>query len=201
MPCAAYQACCAPAFSNPQVQTTPLGTPGSQSNHFDRTEKHRKTDMRLFREFAFTAALTLGALASFADAQAHEMKIGDLVIDHPWSRQSPMGATVAAGFLTITNNGKEEDRLLKATAAITPNVQLHDMKMDGDVMKMVEIAGGIAIPPGATVELKPMSQHIMFMDLKAPVKEGDVVAGTLTFEKAGTVDIQYEVMAPNTGMH
>ncbi len=157
--------------------------------------------MRLFRDFAFTAALTLGALASFADAQAHEMKIGDLVIDHPWSRQSPMGATVAAGFLTITNNGKEEDRLLKATAAITPNVQLHDMKMDGDVMKMVEIAGGIAIPPGATVELKPMSQHIMFMDLKAPVKEGDVVAGTLTFEKAGPVDIQYEVMAPNTGMH
>lgn len=157
--------------------------------------------MKLFKEIAFTATLTLAAFASLADARAHEIKVGDLVIGHPWSRQSPMGASVAAGFLTITNNGTQEDRLVKATAAITPNVQLHDMKMDGDVMKMVEIPGGIVIPPGATVELKPMSLHIMFMDLKAPVKAGEVVAGTLTFEKAGSVDIEYEVMAPNTGMN
>lgn len=157
--------------------------------------------MRLFKEVAFAAALTLGALVNLTGAQAHEIRIGDLVIGHPWSRQSPMGAGVAAGFLTITNTGKEEDRLIKATAAVSPNVQLHDMKMDGDVMKMVEIPGGIAIAPGATVELKPMSLHIMFMDLKAPVKEGESFAGTLTFEKAGTVDVQYEVMAPNTGMH
>lgn len=157
--------------------------------------------MRPFKEVAFAAALTLGALFSFADADAHEIKVGHLVIGHPWSRQSPMGADVAAGFMTITNTGTEEDRLLKATAAITPNVQLHEMKMDGDVMKMAEITGGIAIPPGATVQLKPMSLHIMFMDLKAPVTEGDAIAGTLTFEKAGTVDIDYDVMAPNTGMN
>lgn len=157
--------------------------------------------MKLFKEIAFAAALTLGAMVSFADAQAHEVKIGDLVIGHPWARQSPMGTDVAAGFMTITNTGKDEDRLVKATASITSTVQLHEMKMEGDVMKMAEVPGGIVIPPGATVELKPKSLHIMFMGLKAPVKEGEVIAGTLTFEKAGTADVEYEVMAPNAGMN
>ena len=156
--------------------------------------------MKLFKEVTFAAALTLGAVFSFSDAQAHEIKIGDLVIGHPWARQSPMGADVAAGFMTITNNGKEEDRLVKATATISPTVQIHEMKMEGDVMKMAEIPGGIVIPPGATVELKPKSLHIMFMGLNAPVKEGETITGTLTFEKAGTVDIDYDVMAPNAGM-
>lgn len=157
--------------------------------------------MKLFKEVTFAAALTLGAVFSFSDAQAHEIKIGDLVIGHPWARQSPMGADVAAGFMTITNNGKETDRLVKATASVAPTVQLHEMKMEGDVMKMAEIPGGIVIPPGATVELKPMSLHIMFMNLKAPIKEGEVITGTLTFEKAGAVNVEYEVMAPNAGMN
>jgi copper(I)-binding protein len=157
--------------------------------------------MKMFKEVAFAAALTLGAMVSFADAQAHEIKVGDIVIGHPWARQSPMGADVAAGFMTITNTGKEEDRLVKATASVTPTVQLHEMKMEGDVMKMSEIPGGIVIPPGATVELKPKSLHVMFMDLKAPMKEGEVIAGTLTFEKAGTVEVDYDVMAPNAGMN
>ena len=147
--------------------------------------------MKLFKEVTFAAALTLGAVFSFSDAQAHEIKIGDLVIGHPWARQSPMGADVAAGFMTITNNGKEADRLVKATASVAPTVQLHEMKMEGDVMKMSEVPGGIVIPPGATVELKPMSLHIMFMDLKAPIKEGE----------AGAVNVEYEVMAPNAGMN
>lgn len=157
--------------------------------------------MKLFKEFTFAAALTLGALLSLADAKAHEIKVGNLVIGHPWARQSPMGTDVAAGFLTITNTGKDEDRLVKATASITSTVQIHEMKMEGDVMKMSEIPGGIVIPPGATVELKPMSLHIMFMALKAPIKEGETVAGTLTFENAGTADVEYEVMAPNAGMN
>lgn len=157
--------------------------------------------MKLFKEISFAAALTLGSLLSLADAHAHEVKVGDLVIGHSWARQSPMGADVAAGYMTITNTGKVDDRLVKATAAITATVQLHEMKMEGDVMKMAEIPGGIVIPAGATIELKPKSLHIMFMDLKAPVMEGEEMAGTLTFEKAGTVDIEYEVRAPDAGMH
>ncbi len=124
----------------------------------------RINDMRLIKEFAFAAALTLGSLISIGSGHAHEIKVGDIVIGHPWSRQSPMHADVAAGFMLITNEGKEDDRLVKATAEISPKVQLHDMKIDGDVMKMVELPEGIPIPAGGEVELKPKSLHIMFMD-------------------------------------
>lgn len=157
--------------------------------------------MKLFKEITFAAALSLAAVFTLADAQAHEVKIGDLVINHPWSRQSPMSASVAAGFLTITNNGKQDDRLVKASSEISPMVQIHDMKMEGDVMKMDELPDGLVIPAGATLELKPRSLHIMFMGLKSPVSEGESFDGTLTFEKAGTVSVDYEVRAPNAGMN
>ena len=158
--------------------------------------------MKLFKEIAFAAALSLAAVFTLADAQAHEVKIGDLVIHHPWSRQSPMSASVAAGFLTITNNGQQDDRLVKASSEISPVVQIHDMTMEGDVMKMVELPDGIVIPAGATVKLKPKSLHIMFMDVKQQPGEGTSFTGTLTFEKAGTVTIDYEVAAPGAdAMH
>ena len=158
--------------------------------------------MKLFKEIAFAAALSLAAVFTLADAQAHEVKIGDLVIHHPWSRQSPMSASVAAGFLTITNNGQQDDRLVKASSDISPVVQIHDMTMEGDVMKMVELPDGIVIPAGATVKLKPKSLHIMFMDVKQQPGEGTSFTGTLTFEKAGTVTIDYEVAAPGAdAMH
>jgi copper(I)-binding protein len=147
--------------------------------------------MRSFTKALIASGLTLAALLGSADA--HEIKAGDLVIDHPWARQSPKGAQVAAGYMTIINNGKQDDRLIKATAEISATAQIHDMKMEGDVMKMTEMAEGIVIPAGGSVVLKPKSLHIMFLGLKTPVEEGQVFAGTLTFEKAGTVDIEYEV--------
>ena len=156
--------------------------------------------MKLLKEIAFASALSLAALFTLADAQAHEVKLGDLVIHHPWSRQSPMAADVAAGFMTITNNGKEDDRLVKATSEISSSAQIHDMKMSGDVMKMVELPDGLVIPAGGTVKLKPKSLHIMFMGLKRQVTEGEEFTGTLTFEKAGTVTVDYEVAAPGGDM-
>ena len=157
--------------------------------------------MNRFTEIAFATALTLGALFGFADAEAHEIKAGSLVIGHPWSRQSPMAADVAAGFMVITNEGEEADRLLKVETPISAMVQLHDMTMEGDVMKMAELPDGIAIPPGATVELKPKSLHIMFMGLKSQPLEGESFAATLTFEKAGRVDVEFEVLAPTAHMN
>jgi hypothetical protein len=156
--------------------------------------------MRLVREITFAMALTAASLVSITTGHAHETKIGNLTIEHAWSRQSPMGGSVAAGFMIITNAGSEDDRLVKATASISTNVQIHDMKMEGDVMKMVELPEGVVIPAGATVELKPRSLHIMFMDVTTPAKEGDIITGTLVFERAGTAEIEYEVMAPNAGM-
>jgi periplasmic copper chaperone A len=153
--------------------------------------------MRHLNHIAFAVALTLGALGASSIGHAHEVKIGNLVISHPWSRQSPMKADVAAGYLTVKNTGSEDDRLLKATAVITQKVQLHDMKIENDVMKMFELPSGIAIPAGQTVELKPKSLHVMFMDLKSQVIEGEQIKGTLVFEKAGTVAVDFEVVAPS----
>ena len=109
-------------------------------------------------------------------------------------------ASAAAGYMKITNTGTEDDRLLSATATITGNVQLHDMKMEGEVMKMVELTDGIVIPAGQTVELKPKSLHVMFQDIESIPVEGSYFNGTLVFEKAGSGQVEYEMMAPNAGM-
>jgi len=156
--------------------------------------------MRSIRTFAFAVTLAFVAVASITGSHAHEMKIGELSIDHPWSRQPLPGANVAAGFMQITNNGKADDRLIEATATISGNVQIHEMSMDNGVMKMAELTDGLLIPAGATVTLKPGSYHLMFMDLKERPVEGTAFEGTLTFEKAGTVDVSYDVEAPNAGM-
>jgi copper(I)-binding protein len=157
--------------------------------------------MKPVRQIALAAAITFAGLCSAAISQSHELKVGSLVITHPWSRQSPRAADVAAGFFSVTNTGTEDDRLVKATASISPMVQLHDMQMDGDVMKMVELPGGIAIPAGTTVDLKPGSLHVMFMQLKQPVMVGEEIRGTLVFEKAGPVEVQFEVLDPDAGMN
>lgn len=156
--------------------------------------------MTLFKQIILASTLTLASVMAIASGEAHEVKLGDLVIHHPWSRQSPMAADVAAGFMTITNTGKVDDRLVKATSEISTTTQIHDMKMVGDVMKMAELPDGLVIPAGATVKLKPKSLHLMFMGLKSAVMEGEEFSGTLTFEKAGTVTVEYEVAAPGGDM-
>jgi periplasmic copper chaperone A len=156
--------------------------------------------MKLFKEIAFACVLTLAAFVTTPGAFAHEIKVGNLVISHPWSRQSPMGADVSAGFMKITNTGTEDDKLISATADIAPVVQLHDMKMDGDTMKMFEVEGGIVIPAGKTVELKPKSLHIMFMQVPKQPMVDTSFKGALVFEKAGKVDIDYEVVDANATM-
>ena len=156
--------------------------------------------MHLIKELAFAIALTGASLISSVAGHAAEVTAGALTISDPWSRQSPMAGNVAAGFMTITNVGTEDDRLVKASATISPNVQLHDMKMDGDVMRMVELPEGIVIPAGGTVVLKPRSLHVMFLDMPAQPREGETFTGTLVFEKAGTVEITFEVKGPMAGM-
>ncbi|MEP9355356.1 DUF1775 domain-containing protein [Xanthobacter sp. KR7-65] len=126
------------------------------------------------------------AVARVAQADA-------LVIDAPWSRATPGGAKVAGGFLRITNTGTTPDRLVGGTFARSSEVQVHEMGMSNGVMTMRQLTGGLEIPPGQTVELAPGGYHLMFTGLTTPLKEGETVSGTLTFEKAGKVDVSYEV--------
>ena len=142
---------------------------------------------------AFAALFLASALVTFAapGAFAHEFKIGAIEIVHPWSRATPGGAKVAIGYLVIKNEGAEPDRLVSATAEVAGSVALHEMAMTNGVMTMRPVTGGIVIPAHGEIALKPGSYHLMLEDLKQPLKEGESFKGTLTFEKAGTVDVHF----------
>ncbi len=120
---------------------------------------------------------------------------GTMKIAASWTRATPAGAKVAGGFLKITNSGTVADRLTGGTLVTAGKVEIHEMSMSDGVMKMGELAQGLEIKPGETVELKPGGYHIMFIDLKAPVKAGDKLDGTLVFQRAGTIKVQFDATA------
>lgn len=126
-------------------------------------------------------------------AVAQEFRAGPLTIDRAWSRATPPAAKVGAGYLVVTNGGQTPDRLTAASSPAAGRVEVHEMQMDGGVMRMRELAQGLAVPPGATVELKPGGYHLMLMELRAPLAAGATVPVTLVFERAGRVDIQLKV--------
>ena len=143
-----------------------------------------------------TTLLLAAALALAAPAAlAHDYKAGAIVINHPWTRATPPGAKVASGYFKLTNTGAAPDRLVAVTAAPAGRVEIHEMSNDNGVMRMRPLKNGIAVAPGATVELKPESFHLMMLDLKQPLVKGERVKGTLTFEKAGPVEVEFLVEA------
>jgi len=135
-------------------------------------------------------ALALASAAAFAA----DVQLKSLDIREPFARATPPGAKSTAVFMTIENKGKEADRLLSASSPMAGIVEIHEMKMDGGMMQMREVKG-LEIKPGATVELKPGGYHVMLMDLKQPLKEGDSIPVTLKFEKSGSVDVKAAVGA------
>ncbi len=128
-------------------------------------------------------------------ATAQDYKLGALEITRPWTRATPATAQSGGGFLTITNKGTTPDRLISARSTVSAKVEVHEMRMDGNVMRMRELEKGLEIPAGATVMLKPGGYHIMFMGLKAPFAKDTKVPVTLVFEKAGSLDIVLDVEA------
>lgn len=155
---------------------------------------------------AATAALlpTTAALAQTHGSGAHAapnqpaagtavFRLGPLVIEAPWTRATPGGSRVAGGFMTIRNTGGTPDRLIGGTFPGAPRVEVHEMAMTDGMMRMRELRGGLEIPAGGSVQLRPGGYHMMFMELGEPVRTGAPLRGTLVFEKAGTVEIAYDV--------
>jgi copper(I)-binding protein len=136
-----------------------------------------------------------GLLLAFlpAVAFAHDYKLGALEISEPWTRATASTAPTAGGFLTITNKGTTPDRLVAVRSAAAAKVQVHEMKMDGNIMRMRALEHGLDIPAGGTVKLAPGGFHLMMMGLKRPLKKGTEVPVTLVFEKAGSIDIELDV--------
>ena len=144
--------------------------------------------IRLLSLIAVAAALA-------SPVWAADYKLGSLEIDQPWTRATAPTAKTGGGFVTITNKGTTPDRLVAVRSAASDKVEVHEMKMDGNVMRMREIDKGLEIPPGATVTLKPGGYHIIFMELKAPFAKDAKVPVTLVFEKAGSIDVELAVQA------
>jgi copper(I)-binding protein len=143
---------------------------------------------------SFRFALVGLALALLpASALAHDYKLGTLEIGQPWARATAPTAPTGGGYLTITNKGTAPDRLISISSPAADKVQIHEMKMDGNIMRMRAVEHGLEIAPGATVTLAPGGFHLMMMGLKGPLKQGTRVPLTLTFEKAGSIDVELAV--------
>ena len=147
--------------------------------------------MKLF--IRFTACLVLALSAVAAPARADALRAGDLVITKPWSRATPSGAKVAGGYLTIENTGSVSDRLVQGSGDIAGTVEVHEMAMNNGVMTMRPLDNGLTIEPGKTVTLAPGGTHLMLMNIKSPLRQGDKVPLTLEFEKAGRVTVSLDV--------
>ncbi len=143
-------------------------------------------------------ALVLASFLSTTAALAGGYKLGSLEIGHPWARATPPSAMAGGGFLTVTNKGSEPDRLISVKSPAAARVEIHEMKMDGNIMRMRELEKGLEIPPGATVTLAPGGYHLMMMELKGPLAKDSRVPVTLTFEKAGVIEVELAVEAMGT---
>jgi periplasmic copper chaperone A len=142
--------------------------------------------------------LALGATllaAAGLSAHAGDATAGDIVITQAWSRATPGGAKIAGGYLTVENKGSAPDRLVSGSGDNIGRVEIHEMAMNNGVMKMRPLDNGLTIEPGKTVKLAPGGYHLMLMDLKQPLKQGDKVPVTLEFEKAGKVAVSLDVQA------
>jgi len=158
--------------------------------------------MPLIRSFALAMALALPLVTPTllrADqmTMAAPVRLGPLILSGGFARATLPNAPVAGGFLTIENTGTEDDTLIGAATSIAGHMEVHEMAMKGDVMQMRELEGGLPVPAGQTVVLKPGGFHIMFMDLKEPLVQGGTVMVTFTFARAGSIGVPLTIGAPN----
>ena len=138
--------------------------------------------------------MDMGAM-DMSDMAMDAVTVGDLELTAPFARATLPNQPVGGGYVTITNKGSTADRLVSASSPAAGEVQIHEMSMEGDVMKMRQLPDGVEIPAGQSVALSPGGLHLMFLKLKGAFKQGEEVPVTLNFEKAGPVEIKLPVMA------
>ena len=151
----------------------------------------RQVPMRLTRLLTTAAALVL--LAQTPAAFAQQAAPAAIDITQAWSRATPGGAPVGAGYLALTNRGAQADRLIGGSSDVAARIEVHEMSMDNGVMKMRELAGGLEVKPGQTVTLKPGGHHLMLMGLKRGLKEGERFKAQLDFASGGKTEVEFVV--------
>ena len=154
-----------------------------------------KTTIKLRTLIISTTFICAAPSLSFAQ----DAKVGNIAVNGAYTRATVAGQAAAGGFMKITSTGAA-DQLISASSPVSNDVQLHTMKMDGNVMQMREVKQ-IDVPANGTVDLKPGGFHLMFMNIKAPLKAGELVPVKLKFAKAGEVEVKMPVNAPGSHGH
>ena len=135
--------------------------------------------------------IIVGVLAMAAGSAAMAVDVSSA-----WVRATPPGSSVSAGFLTISADPEQPDRLLGAKTVVASVTEIHESRMDGEMMRMRRLADGVAVAAGETVILKPGGIHLMLLQLQQPLVAGEGIELELQFERAGTVRVEAEVRAP-----
>jgi copper(I)-binding protein len=143
------------------------------------------------------AALFALSLPQFAASYAHadDYKVGSIQITQPWARATPKGASSGAAYMTVSNSGTTAQRLICVSSDAATECQIHEMSMDGGVMKMRPVQGGLEVKPGETVALKPGGFHVMLVGLKQPLQAGKSIGATFKVDSGSTVQVAFPVAA------
>jgi periplasmic copper chaperone A len=116
-------------------------------------------------------------------------------IGRPWARIQDPASGMAGGYCTFVNKGGEPDRLVSASSPIARAIEIHGIKVVGAGIAMRPLDGGLRLPADTTITMKPRGYHLLLRELKAPLKKGEQVTVTLTFEKAGERKVELVVEA------
>ncbi len=134
-----------------------------------------------------SAALIAGALSTSLMAQSVDVK-------DAWARATVQGQQATGAFMKLT--AKDGAKLVSAASPVAGVTEVHEMKIEGDIMKMRAVQGGLDLPAGKAVELKPGGYHVMLMGLKAPLQKDTTIPLTLTFKDTKGVESKVELKVP-----
>lgn len=158
--------------------------------------------MRLLIAILISAASATLVHLTSARAIAHEFAAGELTIDHPIVSPPPNGVNLTAGYMTIVNAGDEPDRLVSAVSPGAERIEIHEVRETASgAHGMRPLPDGLVIPAGGRVALAPGGYHLMVIGLRQTLREGDTLPITLTFERAGRVNVIANVERPNLSGH
>ena len=124
---------------------------------------------------------------------SHDYYLGKLTIDHPYIVKPMPGMKSATGYLVIKNKGNESEYLINLESLFSKNIELHEMTMVGDVMKMKKLSNGLEIPSGKEIELKPGGLHVMFKNLNKELLTGSKEKVILYFKNTGKIIVSFEI--------
>lgn len=136
---------------------------------------------------------TLWLVMSAGQGFAHDFRLGDIVVDHPYARETPSAARIGGGFMVLRNEGDQGEELIAASADWAERIEIHEHVMNGDRMEMRALPSGLKIPAQSTIALEPGGYHLMFFGLKTGLIKGQTRKLTLQFKQAGTLEVEFQI--------